>query len=72
MYVEYVYLDKHLKFDSEGQLRMKLYDKIDDFNYQILNFPFICTCSNISAAPTELYHSVDTIFQTLWFLSGFP
>ena len=42
------YLDLHLEIDSEGRLRMKLYDKRDDFNFPIVNFPFIC--SNISAA----------------------
>ena len=43
------YLDLHLKIDSEGQLRTKLYDKRDDINFPILNFTFIC--SNIPAAP---------------------
>ena len=33
----------------EGRLRTKLYDKRDDFNIPIVNFPFIC--SNIPAAP---------------------
>ena len=42
------YLDLHLEIDSEERLRMKLYDKRDDFNFPILNFPLIC--SNISAA----------------------
>jgi hypothetical protein len=42
------YLDLHLEIDSEGRLRAKLYDKIDDFNFPIVNFPFIC--SNIPAA----------------------
>jgi hypothetical protein len=44
------YLDLHLEIDSEGRLRTKLYDKRDDFNFPIVNFPFIC--SNIPAAPT--------------------
>ena len=35
--------------DSEGRLRTKLYDKRDDFNSPIVNFPFIY--SNIPAAP---------------------
>ena len=35
--------------DSEGWLRTKLYDKRDDFNFPIVNFPFIC--SYIPAAP---------------------
>ena len=43
------YLDIHLEIDSEGRLRTKLYDKRDDFNCPIVNFPFIC--SNISATP---------------------
>jgi hypothetical protein len=65
------YLDLHLEINSEGRLRTKLSDKRDDFNFLIVNFPFIC--SNIPAAPAcEVYLSFDTIFQNLWFLSGFP
>ena len=41
------YLDLHLEIDSEGRLRTKSYDKTDDFNFPIVNFPFIC--SNIPA-----------------------
>ena len=43
------YLDLHLEIDSEGWLRTKHYDKRDDFNFPIVNFPFVC--SNIPAAP---------------------
>ena len=43
------YLDLHLEIDSQGRLRTKLYGKRDDFNFLIVNFPFIC--SNIPAAP---------------------
>jgi hypothetical protein len=43
------YLDLHLDIDCEGWLRTKHYDKRDDFNFPIVNFPFIC--SNIPAAP---------------------
>jgi hypothetical protein len=42
------YLDLLLEIDSEGQLRTKLYDKRDDFNFAIVNFPFMC--SNIPTA----------------------
>ena len=50
------YLDLHLEIDSECQLRTKLYDKRDDFNFPIVNFPFIC--STIPAAPAyEVYIS---------------
>ena len=34
------YLDLHLEIDREGRLRTKLYDKKDDFNFPIVNFPF--------------------------------
>ena len=43
------YLDLHLKIDSEGRLRTKIYYKRDDFNFPVVNFPFIC--GNIPAAP---------------------
>jgi hypothetical protein len=43
------YLDLHLGIHSEGQLKTKLFDKRDDFNFPIVNFPFIC--STIPAAP---------------------
>jgi hypothetical protein len=35
------YLDIHLEIDNEGRLRTKLYDKRHDFNFPIVNFPFI-------------------------------
>jgi hypothetical protein len=43
------YLDLHLEIDSGDRLRTKLYDKRDNFNFPIVNFPFIC--SNIPAEP---------------------
>jgi hypothetical protein len=46
------YVDLHLEIDSEGLLRTKLYDKRDDFNFTIVNFPFIC--SNIPTVPSYL------------------
>jgi hypothetical protein len=45
------YLDIQFETDNEGLLRKKLYDKRDDFNLPILNFPFIC--SNIPVAPAN-------------------
>ena len=44
-----LYLDLHLEFDTKSRLRMKLYDKWDDCNFPIVNFPF--RCSNIPVAP---------------------
>ena len=35
------YLDLLLSIESDGQLRTSLYDKRDDFNFHITNFPFL-------------------------------
>ena len=43
------YLDCYLYIDN-GKLTTRLYDKRDDFNFPIVNFPFLS--SNISSAPT--------------------
>jgi hypothetical protein len=44
-------LDIYLEFDHSGQLSTctKIYDKPDDFNFKIINFPNMC--SNIPASP---------------------
>ena len=65
------YLDLHIEIDSEGRLRTKLYDKRDNFNFPIVNFPLIIAHSS-STCIWSIYLSDDTIFQSLWFLSGFP
>ena len=43
------YLDIMFYFDKDGVLCYKLYDKRDDFDFTIVNFPFIC--SNIPSNP---------------------
>ena len=43
------FLDIYLEFDDSGQLSTKMYDKRDDFNFKIINFPNMC--SNIPASP---------------------
>ena len=43
------YLDLLLSIESDGQLRTSLYDKRDDFNFNITNFPFLS--SNIQSSP---------------------
>ena len=40
---------KYLEFDDSGQLSTNIYDKRDDFNFKIINFPNMC--SNIPASP---------------------
>jgi hypothetical protein len=36
------HVELHLAIDSEGRLKTILYDKRDDLNFLIVNFPFIC------------------------------
>ena len=43
------YLDLFLEFDRQGKLSTKIYDKRDDFNFPIVNFPFLS--SNIPSSP---------------------
>ena len=43
------FLDLYLEVDDSGQLSTTIYDKRDDFNFKIINFPNMC--SNILASP---------------------
>ncbi|KAK3109031.1 hypothetical protein FSP39_021508 [Pinctada imbricata] len=43
------YLDIMLSYDSDGHMNTSLYDKRDDFNFSITNFPFLS--SNIPSSP---------------------
>jgi hypothetical protein len=43
------YLDILLNIESNGRLTTSLYDKRDDFDFAIVNFPFLC--SNIPLLP---------------------
>ena len=67
------FLGIHLDIDSDGRLRSKLYDKRDDFNFPIVNFTWIYIQQHSSnTCMWSIYLSVDPIFLSLWFLSGFP
>jgi hypothetical protein len=43
------FLELYLEFYDSGKLSTKIYDKRDDFNFKIINFPNMC--SNISVSP---------------------
>ena len=43
------FLDLYLEFDDSGQISTKMYNKRDDFNFNIINFPNMC--SNIPSSP---------------------
>ncbi|KAK3093042.1 hypothetical protein FSP39_010438, partial [Pinctada imbricata] len=44
------YLDIMLSYDTDGHMNTSLYDKRDDFNFSIKNFPFLS--SNIPSSPS--------------------
>ena len=44
------FLNLLLEFDSDNRLRVKIYDKRDDFNSNIVNYPFLC--GNIPQSPS--------------------
>ena len=43
------FLDLLLSIESDGHLGISLYDKRDDFNFHIINFPFLSR--NIQSSP---------------------
>ena len=47
------YLDLDLSYDRDKRLQVKLYDKRDDFTFNIVNFPFLC--SNIPQLISPAY-----------------
>ena len=44
------FLDLLLEIDKDSRLRVKIYDKRDDFNFDIVIFPFLC--GNIPQSPS--------------------
>ena len=44
------FLDLLLEIDKDGRLRVKIYDKRDDFYFDIVNFPFLC--GNVPQSPS--------------------
>ena len=50
----YLHVDNSINIDSNGRLTTTLYDKHDDFNFAIINFPFLC--SNIPFSPAYGVH----------------
>ena len=61
------YLDCYRKIDN-GKLGIRLYDKRDDFNFPILNFPFLeqqySFCSSIWRFTVMLEPVQNTIMRT--------
>ena len=62
------YLDLLLSIESDGQLRTSLYDKRDDFNFHITNFPFLSSKYFIFASLWCFYLTAHTVCQDLLLL----
>ena len=45
------YLDLDLSYNRDKRLQVKLYNKRDDFNFNIVNFPFLSRPSDIPQSP---------------------
>ena len=56
------FMDLYLEFDDNDQLSTKIYDKRDDFNFEIINFPNMC--SNIPASPVKFVYISQLIRST--------
>jgi hypothetical protein len=63
------YLDLHLEIDSEGRLRTKFYTKEIISIFPLWTFHlYVATFQQ----HLQMEYISDAIFQSLWFLSGFP
>jgi hypothetical protein len=57
------YLDVLLKLDTNGKITTQLYDKWDDFNFSIVNYPYLR--SDIPASPAYGVYISQLIRQEL-------
>jgi hypothetical protein len=62
------FLDIYLEFDDSGQLSTKIYDKRDDLNFKIINFPNMC--SNIPASPAYGVY-ISQLIRYAWASSNY-
>ena len=53
------YLDLTFTTEKDGKLSIKLYDKHDDFDFHIVNFPFLS--SNIPFGPSLVFTSLSSL-----------
>jgi hypothetical protein len=60
------YLDILLNIDLNGRLTASLYDKRDDFDFVIVNFPFLCSNIPLSPAYGVYILQVDSISKSMF------
>ena len=59
-----------IEIDSEARLKNKFYNKRKDFNFSIVNVPFICNNIPVASVIWRIYLSVDTIDICIIFVSS--
>ena len=67
------FLDLLLEIDKGSRLRVKIYDKRNGFNFDIVNFPFLC--GNVPQSPSyEVYvsHIRYTLCSCLYIIWRLP
>ena len=63
-YTSTSYLDLLLSIGRDGQLNASLYNKYDDFNFHITNFPFRSSAQySIFASLWRFYLTAHTVYQ---------
>ena len=56
------YLELLLSIDREGQPHTSLYNKSDDLNFNITNFPFLSSNVNIPSSPANSFLSHNSFY----------
>ena len=59
------YLDLQLGYDNQGKLHPRLYDKYDDFDYMIVNFPHLSSNVPICTFLWTIYFTTYSLFSSL-------
>jgi hypothetical protein len=67
------YLDVLLKLDTNGKITTQLYDKRVDFNFSIVNFPYLCSNMCVVCIYRSLFvmqelarHTSSFWFEAVW------
>jgi hypothetical protein len=57
------YLDVLLKLDTNSKITTQLYDKQDDFNFSIVNFPYLCNAYGVYISQLIWYARACSIYD---------
>ena len=57
------YLDLLINIDNKGKLQTKIYDKRDDFNFPIVNFPFLAVIYLFLLRMAYMFHNLYAMLE---------